>query len=370
MFLRKNRRTKDGKPHIYWSIVETIRTPKGPRQRIVGYLGDLNEEEEDLYCGIAKRITGRSDRQLDFIKLQRAGTISIHPDKLRVEKVRDFGDAWVGVGLWKLLEFDKFFSTQIKDGKEDIPWETIISYLAISRFCESMSKLSIAEQYTDRSALADILGIDPFKVNKDRLYRGMDVLLPCKVALGDHLKRRYGELFRIDYDLYLYDMTSTYFEGQCPQNPQAKRGYSRDNRPDCKQVTLALVTTKEGFPLFFEVFDGNRRDVTTVEEIVEHIESIYGRANRIWVMDRGMVSDENLKWLRERGTTYIVGTPKSMLKQFERHLLDSEWEHVYPDVDVKLAKSPDYQDEMFIVCRSASRREKREGDEESVYRKN
>lgn len=358
MFLRKNRRTKDGKPHVYWSLVETIRTPKGPRQRVVGYLGDLDEEREDLYRGMVRRLGGRSDNQGDFFKPASIKSASIIPERLRVEKVRDFGDAWVGVGLWKLLELDRFFSVQIDEGKEDIPWENMVSFLVVSRFCESMSKLSIAEHYVDQSALADILGVDPLKINKDRLYRAMDVLLSCKGELGEHLKRRYGELFNLDYEIFLYDMTSTYFEGECSQNLQAKRGYSRDSRPDCKQVTLALVVTKEGFPLFFEVFDGNRRDVTTVEEIVEYIESLYGHAGRIWVMDRGMVSDENLEWFRERGTFYIVGTPRSMLRQFEKRLLDAEWECVYPDVEVKLARSPEHQNEIFIVCRSTSRREK------------
>lgn len=359
MFLRKNRRTKNGKPHFYWSLVETIRTPKGPRQRVVGYLGNLHEEKKDLYRGLVKRLEGRSDGQLNLYRPIPSGpSVSIFPEKVRVEKVRDFGDAWVGVGIWRLLELDQFFSRNIENGKEEIPWETIISFLVISRFCESMSKLSIAERFADQSALADILGIDPLKVNKDRLYRAMDQMLPCKQALGEHLKKRYGELFHLDYELFLYDMTSTYFEGQCPVNPQAKRGYSRDQRSDCKQVTLALVVTKEGLPLFFEVFDGNRRDVTTVEEIVEYVESIYGKPNRVWAMDRGMVSEENLEWLRERETAYIVGTPKGMLKQFAKHLLNLEWEEVHPDVAVQLAESPEYQKELFIVCRSASRREK------------
>jgi len=358
MFLRKNRRTKDGKPHVYWSLVETVRTPKGPRQRVVGYLGNLNEEKEDLYRGMVKRLGGHSEDQLDFFKPLRTGSVSIFPEKVRVEKVRDFGDAWIGVGLWRLLKLDRFFSLNIKGGREAIPWEAMISFLVVSRFCESMSKLSIAEQFADQSALADILGIDLYKINKDRLYRAMDVLLSCKSVLGEHLKKRYGELFQLDYELFLYDITSTYFEGQCLANSQAKRGYSRDQRPDCKQVTLALIVTKEGLPLFFEVFDGNRRDVTTVEDIVEHVESIYGHSSRVWVMDRGMISDDNLQWLRDRGSSYIVGTPKSMLKQFEKCLLDSEWENVYPDVEVKLAESPEHKEEIFIVCRSASRREK------------
>lgn len=361
MFLRKNRREKNGKSHYYWSLVETIRTPKGPRQKVVGYLGDLDEEQANGYEGMVKGLAnGSRQEQYSFfhsvIPLEKP--VSVLPSQVRIEKVRDFGDAWVGVGLWKMLQLDDFFSQKIDVGKEEIPWATMICFLVVSRFCESMSKLSIAERFADQSALSDILKIDPLKINKDRLYRSMDVLLPCKQALGEHLKKRYGELFQIDYELFLYDITSTYFEGQCPVNPQAKRGYSRDQRSDCKQVTLALVVTKEGLPLFFEVFDGNRRDVTTVEEIVEKVESIYGKARRVWVMDRGMVSEANLEWLRERGSAYIVGTPKGMLKQFEKHLLDHEWEQVHPDVEVRLAESPEYRKEIFIVCRSSSRREK------------
>lgn len=358
MFLRKNRRTKNGKPHIYWSLVETIRTPRGPRQRVISYLGDLNEEKEDLYRGLVKRLEGKSEQYGLFRPRSLNSPISIFPERIRVERIRDFGDAWVGAGLWKLLELDQFFSFRIEEGKEEIPWETTISFLVVSRFCESMSKLGIAERFADQSALADIFGIDPFKINKDRLYRAMDVLLSHKKDLGYHLKKRYGELFHIDYELFLYDMTSTYFEGQCSKNPQAKRGYSRDQRSDCKQVTLALVVTKEGLPLYFEIFDGNRRDVTTVEEIVEYVESIYGTTSRVWAMDRGMVSEDVLEWLRQRGTFYLVGTPKGMLKKFEKELLESDWKQVYSDVEVKLAESPEYQKEIFILCRSDARAEK------------
>ena len=359
MFLRKNKRIKDGKPHVYWSLVETIRTAKGPRQRIVGYLGDLEESQEESYRGLIRRIEGQTQEQLSLLKPRRLGDpVTIVPEEVRVERVLDFGDAFLGVEFWKLLKLDAFFSQEIFRGKEDLPWDTVICFLVVSRFCQSMSKLSIVEQYVDQSALCDILGIDPLKINKDRLYRAMDVLLSHKGALGDHLKQRYGELFQLDYELFLYDMTSTYFEGQCPINPQAKRGHSRDHRSDCKQVTLALVVTKEGLPLYFEVFDGNRSDVTTVEEVVEYVESIYGKSQRVWVMDRGMVSEKNLKWLRKRGTAYIVGTPKSMLKKFEHHLLESDWETVHPDVEVKLVKTEEYPTEQFILSRSTCRREK------------
>ena len=360
MFLRKNRRVKNGKPHIYWSLVETIRTAKGPRQRVVGYLGELNSGEESGYRNFAKEFQGDfGHRQIELFKPVFMGeTVSVYPDRASVERVRDFGDAWVGVGMWKLLQLDRFFNQEIFAGREEIPWESVIQFLVVSRFSKPMSKLEIAENYVDQNALSDIIGIDPFKINKNRLYRAMDVMLAHRQSLGEHLKRRYGELFHLDYNLLLYDITSTYFEGQCPKNKKAKRGYSRDQRFDCKQVTLALVVTKDGFPLYFEVFDGNRRDVTTLEDIVEGVEEIYGKADRVWAMDRGMVSEENLEWLRERGTFYIVGTPKSMLKRFEQYLLESDWEEVYPDVEVKKVTSPEHQDETFVMCRSGLRREK------------
>ncbi|MFH1652998.1 MAG: IS1634 family transposase [Pseudomonadota bacterium] len=357
MFLRKHRRVKDGKTHFYWSLNETYRTPKGPRQRLISYLGELTTEQADEYQGLVKTLNRRESKQLDFLK-PTVAPISIDPTKIQVERVRDFGDAWIGVGMWKILKLDRFFSRVLGQGREDISWEVMIQFLVVSRLCESMSKLAISERYIDQSSLSDILGINPDKINKDRLYRTMDQLLEHKPALGEHLKKRYGELFQLDYELLLYDITSTYFEGQCSSNPQAKRGYSRDKRSDCKQVTLALVVTKEGFPLYYEVFDGNRRDVTTVEEVVEAVESIYGKASRIWAMDRGMVSEYNLKWLRERGTYYIVGTPRSMLKQFEKRLTESDWEEVYEDLEVKKVLAPEYQDEVFVLCRSSMRVEK------------
>lgn len=362
MYIRKNRRIKDGKPHIYWSLVETIRTPKGPRQRVVGYLGELNTAEETGYRGLVKRLKGDQNLQLEmFGHAPEAQSVSIYPERVRVERVRDFGDSWVGVKLWKLLRLDDFFSKEVFKGKEEIPWEVMISYLSVSRFCKSMSKLAITERYVEESALGDILGIDSFKVNKDRLYRAMDIMISHKEAMGDHLKRRYGELFYLDYELLLYDITSTYFEGECLKNPKARRGYSRDKRFDCKQVTLALVVSREGLPLYYEVFAGNRRDVTTMEEVIETVESIYGKASRVWVMDRGLVSEEELEWLRERGSKYIVGTPKSMMKKFEEHLLGGEWEAIYPDLEVKRVLSPEHAEEVFVMCRSRSRREKEKG---------
>jgi hypothetical protein len=229
--------------------------------------------------------------------------------------------------------------------------------LTIARFVEPQSELHIDDTWYARTALSDMLGVAVEPVNESRLYRTLDEILPRKAAIEQHLKARIGELFSPDFDLLLYDVTSTYFEGLAEQNPQAQRGYSRDHRPDCKQVCIGLVVTRDGFPLGYEVFDGNRTDVTTVQQIVEAMEAKYGRAGRIWVMDRGMVSEENLAFLRSREARYLVGTPRAMLRQFEKHLLQKNWHEVSEGVEVKLVASPDGQ-ETFVLCRSANRQQK------------
>jgi transposase len=218
--------------------------------------------------------------------------------------------------------------------------------------------LRIAESWYDKTVLDDLLGVPADKVNDDRLYRALDALLPHKDVLCRHLQNRYGEMFNTTFDFLFYDITSTYFEGTTDGNPQAKRGYSRDSRPDCPQVTIGLVATKEGLPIAFEIFDGNRTDVTTPREMVELMETKYGKANRVWVMDRGMVSEKNLEFMRTSGARYLVGTPKSLLRKFEQHLLDEDWEEVRPGVEVKLCPSPEGTEETFVLCRSLGRKEK------------
>jgi transposase len=236
----------------------------------------------------------------------------------------------------------------------------VASILVIARLCEPSSELHIAEDWYRRTALEDILGVRPERVNHTRLYEGLDRLLPRKQELEEHLKYCYGELFDVDYDLLLYDVTSTYFEGEAKGNPQAQRGYSRDHRPDCKQVCIGLVVTREGYPLGYEVFAGNRTDVTTVEEIVESMEDRYGKADRVWVMDRGMVSEDNLQWLRDGDRKYLVGTPRSEMRKWERELLDQRgWDQVRDGLEVKICEGPD-GDEVFLICRSADRQRKEE----------
>ena len=219
-------------------------------------------------------------------------------------------------------------------GDESVPWPTVAAILTLGRFCEPSSELHIADTWYRRTALEDLLGVMPEQVHHRRLYEGLDQLLSHKATIEKHLKQRLGDLFDLKYDLLLYDITSTYFEGQCQDNPMAKRGYSRDHRPDCLQVCIGLVVTPEGIPIGYEVFDGNRHDSTTVEEMVKAIEAKHGKAGRVWVMDRGMVSEANLAFLRERGNSYVVGTPKAMLRQFERHLTDKNWTEVCAGVEV------------------------------------
>jgi transposase len=296
----------------------------------------------------------RADQLEIFEDQSPLGAAQIRVDRVRLERGRTFGDVWLGLLLWKALELDKFFTEALGEGD----WSDMAMVLVLARLCEPSSELHIAEDWYRRTALEDLLGIKPEEVYHTRLYRTLDQILPHKRALEIHLKKRLGELFSLDYDLLLYDVTSTYFEGLAALNPMAKRGYSRDRRPECKQVCIALVVTREGFPLGYEVFPGNTVDVTTVEEIVEEMEGRYGKANRIWVMDRGMVSQENLEWLRQEGRKYLVGTPRSELKKWEGEILDREgWELIREDLEVKLCPGPD-GDETFILCRSADRHAK------------
>ena len=355
MYIRKITRKKDGKTHAYWALVESRRTARGPRQHVVAYLGELDAAGR---VGVKNAAEGRSDHQADLYENLEPEWVEVNVRAVRTERVRDFGDIWLALELLKRLGLYEFFHQVMPAGREQIPWADLACVLTLARFCEPKSELYIAEHFYGHTALADLIGIPNDKVYENRLYRALDKLLPHKEALEKHLKRRFGELFNIQYDLLMYDVTSTYFEGEAAINPQAKRGYSRDKRFDCKQVCIALVVTKEGFPLGYEVFDGNRNDSTTVEEIVKKMEERYGAADRIWVMDRGMVSEKNIEFLSQNHRRYIIGTPKSLLKKFERELLSGDWQKINQGLEVKKCASPDGTEEIFILCRSAARKEK------------
>jgi len=366
MFLKRCTRTKDGKPHTYWQLVESYRTPRGPRHRVVAYLGELDKSERHGWGRLALHLDGKAaTRARQLTLFEPADTddddpvpryVEVDLEGIRVERTRDFGDVFLGLLLWRMLGFDAFFGRRLPGGREDVSFSLMACLLTIARFVEPDSELHVQDTWYRRTALAQMLAVAVQKVNATRLYRTLDAILPFKSAIEIHLKQRVGELFSPDFDLLLYDITSTYFEGQAKANPQAKRGYSRDHRGDCKQVCVGLVATSDGFPLAYEVFAGNRADVTTVEEIVEVMESKYGRMRRVWVLDRGMVSEANLQFLRDRGGLYLVGTSRAMLKRFQAYLLDSHWSEVQEGIEVQLIHSPDGQ-ETFVLCRSADRRE-------------
>lgn len=355
MYLRKIHRKKDGKEHAYWALVESYRTIKGPRQRIVAYLGEMDASGR---MGIKNVAEGKKYHVQDLFEDREPEWIEVDVRGVRTEHVRDFGDIWLAFQLMNRLGLTAFFKNALPRGKEKIAWADLALVLIVARFCDPSSELYISEHFYGHSAFEDLMGIPGSDMYNNRLYRALDKLLPHKAALEEHLKERFGELFDIEYDLLLYDVTSTYFEGEGKRNPGAKRGYSRDHRPDCIQVCIALVVTKEGIPLGYEVFDGNRKDSTTVEKIVETMESRYGIADRVWAMDRGMISAKNIEFLKGGNRKYIIGTPRSELKQFKNELVSTDWQQIREDLEVQLCRSPYGEDEVFILCRSQGRKKK------------
>jgi transposase len=363
MFLRRNRKKHYGEPYDYWTLVESVRTARGPRQRVVATLGKLPGLDIESRVGwehIADILDGKA-RPADFLNMpaQPPAWATVNTRGMRVERLRRFGDVYLALALWRRLRLDTFFNEALEAGREEIPWGTIACLLSLARFCAPSSELRIADFWYSKSALEDLLGVAPEQVNEQRLYRGLDALLPHKDGLFRHFQQVYGELFGTTYDLLLYDITSTYFEGTGKDNPQARHGYSRDSRPDCVQVCIALVVTPEALPLAYEVFDGNRADVSTVEEIMQVMREKYGQQRRTWVMDRGMISEDNLDLLRQAGASYLVGTPRSMLKHFARRLLEeTDWTKIESGVEVKLCAGPQGANETFVLCRSPLRKEK------------
>jgi len=383
MFLKRCRRKANGEVYEYWNLVKTVRTERGPRHETVASLGKepgLDNQSRRRWEDIADMLEGRdpAPRQMQLgegIEDRRAnrnqgdGTVGCRRPQwaevdiggLRVERVREFGQVYLALALWRRLGLHTLLRELIDASRVRIPWELTACILTIARFCGNKSELEVAERWYQDSALEDLLGVPWENVNDSRLYRGLDVLHAHKEALCEHLMARYESWFGVEFEFLLYDVTSTYFEGEAGRNTKAKRGYSRDSRPDCKQVNIGLVVTPEGgLPIGYEVFAGNTADVTTVEDMVRMMEEKYGKARRIWVMDRGMVSEENIDFLRDRDARYIVGTPKGQLKRFQEQFLEEkDWAEVRPGVEVKLVAHPDGRGkEQYVMCRSADRRKK------------
>jgi transposase len=357
VYLRRCYRAREGKRHAYWALVKSVRTARGPRQQVVAYLGDLDEAGR---LGM-REAAGAGDAATDKAELFERPPqrwVEVDFSAVRVEGTRSFGGPWLALRIINKLGLKGLLDRLMPAGREEVAWSIMSLVLVVCRLCDPSSELRIAEHLFERTALADLLGVSAEKVNDDRLYRALDELLPHKAELEKHLKNRLGDLFGLSYDLLLYDVTSTYFEGQAEANDLAQRGYSRDNRPDCKQVCIALVVSRCGMPIGYELFAGNKADVTTVREIVTTMEDRYGRADRVWVMDRGMVSAANIEFLKEGHRRYIVGTPKSMLRRYEKQLVASDWDQVHEGLEVKRCADPDGGSETFILCRSADRRAK------------
>src|ERR1700728_4033385 len=359
MILRPHCRAKDGKEHIYWSLVETVRTVDGPRQRTLCYLGELNGSAQARWLKSVEVFNEQGEaEQLKLfpshieVPDDDPQVARVLVNRVRLERTRQFGGCFLGWELWKRLGLDGFFEEAV-----EVPWSRVAAVLAINRLCAPGSELAIEERWYPSTALDDLLEIEEGKINDTRLYRCLDRILPHKTKLEQHLKQRYGELFAAEFDVLLYDLTSTYVEGVAEKNPMMSRGYSRDHRPDCEQMVIALIVNREGFPFSYETFAGNRADVSTMESILRMVERKYGKARRIWVMDRGIVSEENLAAIRRRGGQYLVGTPRRQMKRFEEELMRDDWIQVRGDVEVKQIAIPQGE-ETYILCRTAGRKQK------------
>jgi len=360
MYLRHTTRRKDGKTHVYWQLVRSVRHGGKVVQETVAQLGELDGEGRARAKALARSISGRGEEfcqgQL-FDGGEPAKALAVKLDAVRLERSRSFGAVWLGWLLWRALGLAELLSELLPPKREGVGWGEVIAILVIGRLCEPSSELQVAERWYRTTALEDLLGVRTENIYDERLYRALDRVLPHKEAMEQHLVKRLGELFEIDYDLLLYDVTSTYFEGVA--DPEiAQRGYSRDHRPDCVQVNIALVVTREGMPLGYEIFSGNTTDVSTVKQIVESMENRFGKVNRVWVMDRGMVSAENIAWLNSTKRRYVIGTARAELKRWAKQLAEkTAWRQIREDVEIKLCSGPDGS-ETFLLCRSASRMEK------------
>ena len=358
MFIRQYYLKKDGQRQAYWALVESYRSERGPRQRVVAWLGKLDEAGRlGVQAAASAADEGGSELSLRSGNRPQAGKlrqqalfeydgeqveprwVEVNVAGVRVENCRQFGGPWLAMELIKRLQLDECLRKTLARGREHVPWSLSALILVIARLLEPSSELHISEQWYPQTALPELLGVPAERVDDNRLYRALDELLPHKEALEAHLKNRLGELFKLEYDLLLYDVTSTYFEGHANFD-LAQRGYSRDQRSDCKQVCIGLVVSRCGMPLGYELFAGNTADVTTVKTVVEAMEKRYGQSDRVWVMDRGMVSEANLTFLRASHRRYIVGTPKSMLKKFEQELLKQDWHSIRDGLEVKLCQLP------------------------------
>ena len=364
MYLRCHSRKKNGKRHRYWSVVESRRCRSGrPVQRQVLYLGEINDSQEAAW---RKTIQVFDEQKKEYEQLSlfpadrpipadEVNALSVVLTELCLRHPRSFGDCWLGCVLWDQLGLSGFWDSRLGSQRGKVPWRKVLQLLVINRLCDPGSEFALHRSWFLRSAMDELLTTDFAVAEKDRLYRCLDRILPYKDELCRFLTAKWKTLFDAQFDVLLYDLTSTYFEGSCARIPKAKFGYSRDKRPDCRQVVIALIVTTDGLPLAYEVFPGNTVDKTTLRPFLKKIEKLYGQARRVWVMDRGIPTEATLEEMRHDGVAYLVGTPRSLLGKLEKELVDRPWEQVHDGVEVKLLPQ---ENELYILARSVDRRKK------------
>jgi hypothetical protein len=364
MFLRWYHRRKNGKAHRYWSVVENRRLGDGKTaQRQVLYLGEINDSQQAAWRKTLEVFDEerREYHQLSLFPADRPippdamNAISVDLSEMKVRHARRFGDCWLGLMLWRQLGLDGFWSEKLDRERGAVNWSKVLAVLVINRLCAPASEFAVHRRWFLASAMDELLGVDFAVADKDRLYRCLDRLVAHKEDLFKFLVDRWKTLFDARFDVLLYDLTSTYFEGRCERIPKARHGYSRDGRSDCRQVVIALVITPDGFPLAYEVMPGNTSDRTTLKAFLAKIESLYGQSRRVWLMDRGVPTEEDLERMRADGVGYLVGTPKRWLDQMEQALLDRPWQEVHEGMRVKLVEQ---DGELYVLAESQDRRAK------------
>jgi transposase len=364
MFLRSTNRKKDGKSHRYYSVVENQRVSGDKTvQRTVLYLGEINDSQ---------RTAWRRTLEVFDEEQQQTRNLSLFPDDseapadtldslqvnlagLELRRPRPFGNCWLASELWRQLGLTEFWQERLPAGREDVSWEKVLRLLVVNRLLEPGSEFRVHRHWFVESAMDELLEADFAVAGKDRLYRCLDRIVEHKQELFVHLKQKWAELFAADFEVLLYDLTSTYFEGGMEECDKAKRGYSRDSRPDCVQVVIALIVTPDGFPLAYEVMDGNTSEQKTLQPFLDRIEKAYGQARRVWVMDRGIPTEATLKKMRDRKISYLVGTPKGSINKHEKQWLELPWKQVRDSVQVKLYE---HQEELYVLARSDGRQAK------------
>src|SRR6202049_793417 len=366
MFLRSNRRIKDGKEHRYFTVVESRRLRSGKvAQRQVLYLGEINDSQQAAWRKTLEVFDEEQQRYTPLslfpedrpVPADAIDSVQVKLNEMKLERARPYGNCWLGCELWRQLQMDRFWTEKLPQGRESVAWVQVLELLVVNRLINPGSEFRVHRQWFDQSAMDVLLGQDFAVAEKDRLYRCLDRVLAHKQELFVHLQKRWKDLFEAEFDLLLYDLTSTYVEGEAEQNPKAKYGYSRDGKPNCKQVVIALVITPSGLPMAYEGMAGNTADKSTLRGFLDCIETMYGKARRVWLMDRGIPTEALLREMRvsRQETFYLVGTSRSKVKQYEQKWLDLPWHKVRDSVEVKLFAE---EGELYVLAKSEGRRAK------------